>query len=310
MDRPEVVVGIPTYRRPNSLRRLLDSIAAQRVEFTPVVVVADNDCDGNAGVAVAKELAAQGFPFEIRALPVPERGLSAVRNAIMECAFDQLGADLVAMVDDDERVEPLWLSSLVAMRRRTSADVVFGAILAEFESEPPSWVRGQSIYWGNPYRAGISAFVPGSGNILISRRVHDGLRAKFDDRFSLSGGEDKEFFERIGLLGARFAHAPDAVSHEFVGASRMTRRWAMQRAFRIGCTDTRVLKLYANSPWAPFKAMMTAVAGLATGVTLLSVCWLSPRLQMKGGLLVSRQVGKAYGALGKAPNMYAVTHGD
>lgn len=309
MDSPEIVIGIPTFRRPNSLRRLLASIAAQRVDGKSVVLVADNDCDGKAGIAVAEELARSSFPFEIQAISVAERGLSAVRNAIMERAFDVFGAELVAMVDDDERVEPLWLSSLLAMRKETNADVVFGAIFAEFESEPPSWVHGQSIYWGISYPAGVSAFVPGSGNILVSRRVHDGLRARFDERFSLSGGEDKEFFERIGLLGAVFAHAPNAVAHEFVGASRMTRGWAMQRAFRIGCTDTRVLQLHATSPITLFKAFATSVAASVTGLGLMTLCWLSPRLRMKGALLVARQAGKVYGAIGRVPRAYVVTHG-
>lgn len=311
MSSRRIVIGIPTYRRPKSLRRLLDSISALRNEDAQVtVLVADNDVGTQGGIQVVVDLSAADYPFKLIAFAVPERGLASVRNALLEKGFDGLGADFVAMIDDDERVEADWLAALLEMQADTNADVVFGAIFAEFERTPPKWTRGQSIYWGNRYEAGPAEVVPGSGSILLSRRIHQDFRARFDDRFSLMGGEDSEFFARIGSMGATFAHAPSAVSHEFVGVSRMTRNWALQRAFRIGCTDMHVLRLHGLSSWGWCKTLLKLVAASAGAVVTMGGGLVDERIRMKGALLLARQFGKVAGGIGRSPAFYAVTHGE
>lgn len=40
MEFLKVVIGIPTYKRPIGLTRLIDSIAKQVIDFKPIVLVA------------------------------------------------------------------------------------------------------------------------------------------------------------------------------------------------------------------------------------------------------------------------------
>ena len=51
-----VVIAIPTFRRPKSLARLLDAIAALDTAAHISVLVADNDAVGQAGLALCRSL--------------------------------------------------------------------------------------------------------------------------------------------------------------------------------------------------------------------------------------------------------------
>ena len=54
----DAVICIPTFRRPRSLARLLDAIAALKTRADIAVLVADNDAEGHAGFDLASARAA------------------------------------------------------------------------------------------------------------------------------------------------------------------------------------------------------------------------------------------------------------
>lgn len=309
----KIVIGIPTFRRPQGLARLLASIADQQAPFIPHVLVADNEGKGGAGLKVVEEVRRNNFPFPLTAIPVPERGISQVRNALLKVAFEDLAADALAMVDDDERVEPDWLTCLVAMQQQHGFDVIRGKVLPEFAAPPPRWTRGLDIYHRQDDDApgGAAPIVYATDNVLLSKRIWELLpEAKFDPAFSLSGGGDAEFFTRLRKHGAKFGYVPWAVSHEMIHASRMTKRWAMQRAYRIGSGDARIFKLHAETTGEQllfFSKLTGALA--ATPLLILLMCW-SPSRRMRAILLLARQLGKINGLLGyRFPQVYKEIHG-
>ena len=53
VDKPDAVICVATFRRPDMLRRALYSLAKQRAQAPFAVVVVDNDPTGMKGVAVA-----------------------------------------------------------------------------------------------------------------------------------------------------------------------------------------------------------------------------------------------------------------
>ena len=55
--RETVTVCIPTFKRPKSLKRLLDAIAALRTDAKLSVLVADNDAEFHAGFDLARATA-------------------------------------------------------------------------------------------------------------------------------------------------------------------------------------------------------------------------------------------------------------
>jgi succinoglycan biosynthesis protein ExoM len=301
-----VVIGIPTFRRPESLRRLLRSIAdLEPIDAEVVVVVADNDPAAQDGLAIASEVAAAGYRYELTAFLVESAGLAAVRNALMQRAFRDFDATKLAMVDDDERVEAGWLAGLERAQQAFDADLIFGAIRPEFERTPPAWVVGQPMYWGNVYPHGRAADAPGTGSVLLRRRVFDGLGLRFDETYSFSGGEDRDFFMRLRALGGSFAHASDAVSYEYVGEDRMKRGWVLQRAFRIGATDARIGKRFRRSTIHRILELAKIPVALLVGVLGVVLACVDSRRQMRFAVLVCRQAGKVAGLLGWLPKTYA-----
>src|SRR3712207_5378192 len=91
-----VTVAIPTYRRPDRLRRLVPLVLDQAREgsadgrYLVDVLVVDNDPEGSGAAA------ASGHPVRYVAEPTP--GIAAARNrAIDEAA----GSRLLAFIDDD-----------------------------------------------------------------------------------------------------------------------------------------------------------------------------------------------------------------
>lgn len=306
----KIVIGIPTFRRPQGLRRLLISIAEQRAPFLPVIVVADNEGERGAGLKVVRELQSRGnYPFPIHGVPVPDRGISQVRNAIMRVGFEELKADALAMVDDDEWVEPGWIAALVAMQKEVNADVVGGLVLPEFEREPPKWVRHLNLYSWPCHRSGQVELISGSASILFGSRLAAEFRdERFDPAFSRSGGGDKELFVRLKRKGAIFAFAPEAISHEHFGASRITMRWAIERAYRIGIGDARILTTHLRSRKGWIVELGKIVAAFAVAPVQIVLAWSMPQ-RMRGIITLARQFGKLSGFLGYRLNVYDQTHG-
>lgn len=305
-----IVIGIPTFKRPQGLARLLASIAEQQAPFIPHVLVADNEGEQGAGLKIIEEIRSQGFPFPLTAIAVPERGISQVRNALMKTAFENLAADALAMVDDDERVEPGWIAALVAMQRQGNFDVVGGAVLPEFETKPPRWSDSLVVYWRTIYPAGNVDMIHGTTSVLLSHSLHERFRGVFfDSSFGLTGGGDKEFFTRLKRKGAIFGFAADAVSHEFFDASRATKIWALKRAYRIGSGDARIFRKYTATlgGWIKEWAKLTTALALSP-VLIILMAW-SPSKQMRAVLSLARQLGKLNGLFGKPPRVYETIYG-
>ena len=81
-----VAVCIPTFKRPKSLKRLLDAIAALRTDAHLSVLVADNDAEVHAGFDLVADMAAQ-YRWPLSAAIVEKRGIAQVRNTLVARAL-------------------------------------------------------------------------------------------------------------------------------------------------------------------------------------------------------------------------------
>src|SRR5690606_25898943 len=131
-----VAICIPTFRRPDGLRRTLIALIGLAGDFAFRVVVADNDPEGGAGLSACRKLVAEGYPFPLNAVPVRERGIAQARNALVTAALDG-EADFIAMIDDDAWPEPDWIERLVPLLDTTGADLAGTGIDHAYE-QPPS----------------------------------------------------------------------------------------------------------------------------------------------------------------------------
>ena len=134
----EVVVCIPTFRRPDWLARTLSSVLAQRTDFRFAVVVVDNDAARSEGAARAKELLATSA-IAHRVLVEPDQGnVHAINRAFVEAQAAFAEAEFFLMIDDDEMALPGWLAAMVETAQQKNADIVGGPVLRQFDMPVPA----------------------------------------------------------------------------------------------------------------------------------------------------------------------------
>ena len=110
MDAPRVTVAVPLYNGVRYLEQAVASLRAQTFGAWEAVLVDDASTDGTH--ALALELAAQD-PARIRVLRLPRNaGVAAARSAAIDAAHP---AELIALLDQDDVLEPHYLERCVAI---------------------------------------------------------------------------------------------------------------------------------------------------------------------------------------------------
>ena len=306
---PEIVVAIPTYRRPERLARLLRALAAIDWDRPLAVAVADNDPSAREGDAVCRKLVLSGYRWPLASVPAPERGIAQARNALARFAMADGEMRFVAMLDDDEWPERNWLRALMETQNKTGCEVVRGSVRREFEMPPPQWARDWEGIAPIDHPSGFSGPVEGIGNVLIARRAFEAIPAPwFDPAFGLTGGEDKDFLLRLKGAGMRFARAPEAIVHEHVPAHRLALSWSLARAYRTGNCDMR-LALKHQGVAAGARESAKAVAALAAFPFLSLAFGFHPRRRLDGVRKLARAMGKLGALFGHRYHEYASPRG-
>jgi GT2 family glycosyltransferase len=236
----DVVVCIPTFRRPLLLRQTLNSLAAQTTAHRFAVVIVENDAAGCEGFAVANEFLNSGALNGLCIVESEEGNVSAINAAFGTAREKFPHAEYFLMIDDDEAASPQWLDRMLHAAEISGADIVGGPVLAQFpEGAPPSLARHPAFRRALG-QSGRVAQIYGSGNCLIRRRAFERLAdPTFDPRFNFTGGGDTDFFTRARRVGAQFYWAADAVITETIPLARMQTSWLMQRGLCIGLINYR-----------------------------------------------------------------------
>lgn len=306
----KVVIGITTCRRPTMLERALRSLETLDTDAEIEVLVADNDAEKHEGMTVVDRLQSSGYRFKLMSIMVREAGIPFARNAIVEHAFADPDVDFLAFMDDDQWVEPQWLKALLAMQQATHADVVAASVIPEFVVQPPQWVIGCNIYDRKRNKQGSVDIVYGTGGILLSKHLLSLLDTPwFDPAFALTVGEDAELFHRFRLQGTRFARAAEARIHETYPASRLTLRWALQRAYGIGGADLRIRRKHRPGLRPLILELVKIVGALATAPILLLLHLGHPSRQVDALCKIARASGKIAALFGSQYREYATIHG-
>jgi len=304
---PSVAVTALTFQRPTGLRRLLDSLAALDVpEGVDVrLVVVDNDPEGS-GRAVLEAWPAPGWMKVVYEVE-PRRGIATARNTAVRLAA---GADFVAFIDDDEVADRRWLAELLAAQEATGADVVQGLVVSEFEQDPPAWVEEGGFFRDEP-RPDLSPLHYANTNNTLVRAELLG-DDPFDERYNLTGGSDTQLFARLLERGATIRWAQHAVVRETVPASRVDPAWIVQRSYRGGLTQSRVLvDVVGRSPYRMVKRVGAGVVGVARGggLWLAGVARRHEATRLRGRERAAYGAGQLAGLLGVRYEEYRRTHG-
>jgi GT2 family glycosyltransferase len=220
-------------------------------------------------------------------------------------------ADWIAFIDDDEIPEPGWLDELLRVGAEHGADVVAGPVEPEFEEQPPAWVL-EGRFLARPRReTGTPLDRAGTGNVVVRTTVLRSGDAWFDEAMAMTGGSDILFFRRLHRQGCRIVWADQAVVRERVPATRATTSWICRRAFRYGCSTTRIELVLGPAAWAVPRVMILAGYKVLKGVLFaLPAAGLRGRAGwVKYLRLVCYGVGMLYGLLGGRYKAYQTVDG-
>jgi glycosyltransferase involved in cell wall biosynthesis len=239
----KVSVLIPTFRRPDSFIRAARSVFRQQGVTDIELVAIDNSPEGSA-LEVFRALDTETrFPFRWAHAPKP--GVARARNVALTLAR----GDLIAWLDDDEEASPNWLSALIAVRKATGAQSVFGPVRAQAPANAPNATFFEDLYSRTgPHHSGPCPRAYGVGNSLQPRAMFETPIA-FDPRADQTGGEDDALFAAWAEAGASFAWAADALVVEHLGPERMRIGHGLKRAFAYGqgpCETAWASRKYAS----------------------------------------------------------------
>ena len=222
---------VATYNRSAALVELLRSVAAQRLDpaLWECVVVDNRSTDDTAARFEAFSREHPDLP--LRRIYEPKQGLSHARNAGIAASR----GEIVAIVDDDERINPDFLTAYVELfDSRPDAASAGGKVIPVYETGRPHWM---SLYtekpianptdWGGRVRPFPDGHIPAGGNMAFRRSALErcGLfnldLGRIGDR--LIGGEESDLFARLRRAGKPCYYTPGAVIEHIIPARKLTR---------------------------------------------------------------------------------------
>lgn len=284
---------IATYNRAEQLMTTLVSVAAQSLapEAWECVVVDNNSTD-----ATRERVAAFGAchpELHIRYIFEREQGLSAARNAGIAASQ----GDIIAFVDDDERIIPDFLGAYVDLfDSHPEAMAAGGCIIAEYPTGRPRWMsRFTEQPIANPmnYGATVRVFpkgkIPGGGNMAFRREalVRVGI---FDTSLgrtgkSLIGGEESDLFERMAAVGIRPYYVPRAVMYHIIPAEKLTREYFLRLCYNTGVSQRRRAELH-DRVWRLY------VGEVAKWCATLALCLVHRPCQSRALIAMRREISR------------------
>jgi succinoglycan biosynthesis protein ExoM len=310
-----ILVAIPTYARPEGLRRTLQSLAGQEQEaeagFHLEVAVIDNNPNGE-GAAITQQIA-RDYPWPLHSLRELQPGVSHVRNRAIELVHD--GFDALAFIDDDEVAAPDWIKQLIRVLDTYQADVVSGPVDRVFSPRAPSWAHHVNFFrmreWPDAFRLPTAP----TGNVLVRAETLRRTGLRFDPRLALAGGEDTLFFRQLARNGVEIRWAANARVTEWVDDRRVDLRWLFRRSIGLGASYAQVEWILHARPRALFNII--AMLARTAAVTLRSALILSPLSRRstaawKANLLspAGRFLGLLMGLSGATLKIYGPTEDD
>ncbi len=230
----DVAICVTTCFRPEGLRRLLESLAAQQfIKNTRPnihIAIVDNDANGSARDVCNYFLARHDVKLEYDI--EEQRGIPNARNRAVKMVKDKV--DFIAILDDDEVADHNWLDELMATQQEFDADILTGPVVPYFMGATDRWLQtlfkraslpnGQNLLHNYNYAY--------TSNLFAKSEIFQYFR--FDERFALSGGEDTHFFMQIFAKDYRAIWAANAMVTEWLPESRTNPQWLWKRAYRCG----------------------------------------------------------------------------
>jgi succinoglycan biosynthesis protein ExoM len=249
-----VLIAVATYKRPDGLQALLQSLERATHARPFDVLVVDNDANGTGrSVAEASRL---NVVYVIE----PKPGIAAARNRAVDMIADY---DAVVFVDDDEYVVEGWLDHLVEYAESSAAGVITGPVESVFPDNAPRWVVNGGFIQRPSWPHGTVLSAGATNNTLLKIAAWKAAGApRFDDTFSATGGSDAKLFSVLLARGVRIEFCATAGVFEPVLPERMRFKWLARRGYRNGIVSARIWELKHGRAKTLVKGVVLALGGL------------------------------------------------
>ncbi|MEO9892800.1 glycosyltransferase family 2 protein [Aurantibacter sp.] len=300
-----IVIGIPTYKRPEMLAKLIRSIYLSIFDSSIIgkvdILVVDNDIDKSAEKVSndLRKICPVKFNFIYHSFAI--KGLSNVRNEILKESI-KLNPKYIVFVDDDEYVTKDWLNELVKLAEKNDADIVQGPNIPVFESNINDSISHHFDYLDFDHDQKISDFE--SNNVLLKTQFIIENKLSFDERFNITGGEDSYFGVQAMEKKAKNYWSKNAVVYETIPDSRANLSWLIKRTFRSASTYTYMLKLQNNVKLL-VKKVGVSMFYLLTGLLALPFSLIPFKNRFWGILAISDSLGALSGMINLRYNEYS-----
>ena len=290
-----ITICIPTYKRVRQLDKLLNKLKCQIDKMNNnniSIIVVDNDIDESARTIVESKKMDIHYTIELN------KGVANVRNRCIEEA-KILKSSYILFIDDDELPYDNWISNMYDTHCKYNADVVFGPVVPIYGEHIPKWIVKGKFFENPRYNTGDKIQYSGTGNCLISLEIIDRYNTRFDTNFNLSGGEDTDFFMRLGKLGANMVWCNEGIVNEEVAISRANSQWLKKRSFCSGNNYAICeLKNIDGSIASRLKRLIKGLCHCVCGTLKLPMNCLKKEHRVKNIMNISAGFGQIIGSLG------------
>jgi len=302
----KLVIAVLTYKRTDDLPSLLPMLVAElrTIALQGSVLVVDNDAEASARETVTA-LALPGVRYVVE----PQPGIAAARNRALDESPDD---HLLVFIDDDERPEPGWLAAMVDCYLSHDRPVaVAGSVVPDAGRVSDPWITAGEFFVRKRHATGTELDAASTANLLLDlTQVATLGGARFDEKFSLTGGSDTRFTRELTQRGGRIVWCDEAPVIDHIRVSRLTRGWVLQRHFRAGNSWSRTSVDLTPGLVARFALRIRlSVLGLARIVfgglrSGFGKVTRSMRHRARGSRTVARGAGMFLGAWGATYDEY------
>lgn len=228
----QLFIGIPTYKRPLLLEKLINSIYECSIDENLIssidILIVDNDLAKTAEVIATKFQNICPDKFKLHYHSYPIKGLSNVRNEILNKAF-LFEPTYIIFVDDDEYVTKYWLNELVHCIDKNKCDMAMGPVIPEFEKQVPAAIS--KWFFLPEYENHEKLDFIMTGNLAMRTKFLVDHQLRFDKRFNNTGAEDTYFGISVLKKNGTIYYAQKAIAYENISIKRATLSWLLQRKF-------------------------------------------------------------------------------
>lgn len=293
------------------LKACLASLAAQIVPQDCLlhVVVVENGLQSGAQPLVEAMAGFSSIPFHYVYEPV--RGIARARNAVLDKAT-ALGANWIAMLDDDETAAPDWIEQLMVPEYR-HIPVLCGRRIWVYPEPRPFWAPDKERRL--PSEGDVAKRVSTSNVRFSVAVICAGLR--FDESMGLAGGSDQRFFNAAMLRGFAIHVTNRAITYETAHPERLTYRFMVRRhyAHAASLTSHKVkVRGYAALMEDVPKRLLDVPLGLLELVISIPAAAFGFRhfkkFALRGGKRFAQVAGHLVLAAGHLPQPYRDVVGD